>query len=147
MKKLISASVPCYNEEEALPLFYKRICEVADELKAADFEFLFVNDGSRDKTLTILRELAKKDARVRYISFSRNFGKEAGMLAGLEHAKGDYVAILDADLQDPPELIRTMDFAGDMLEGTKAGRILDDFQGALSKMTSFFRDFNLSKNQ
>ena len=103
MKKLISAIVPCYNEEESLPIFYKTICEVAAKLQEADFEFLFVNDGSKDRTLPILRELSKKDARVRYLSFSRNFGKEAGMLAGLEHAKGDYVAILDADLQDPPE--------------------------------------------
>ena len=108
MKKLISAIVPCYNEEESLPLFYERICEVADKLSEADFEFLFVNDGSRDRTLHILRELAGKDPRVRYLSFSRNFGKEAGMLAGLEHAKGDYVAILDADLQDPPEFFIDM---------------------------------------
>lgn len=108
MRKLISAIVPCYNEEESLPLFYDRICEVAGKLAEADFEFLFVNDGSKDKTLSILRELARKDDRVRYISFSRNFGKEAGMLAGLEHAKGDYVAILDADLQDPPEFFIDM---------------------------------------
>ena len=103
MKKLISAVVPCYNEEESLPLFYRRIRSVAETLPEADFEFVFVDDGSRDGTLRILRELAKEDARVRYLSFSRNFGKEAGMLAGLEHAKGDYVAVLDADLQDPPE--------------------------------------------
>ena len=108
MKKLISAIVPCYNEEESLPLFYAQICKVADKLSEADFEFLFVNDGSRNRTLPILRELAAKDARVRYLSFSRNFGKEAGMLAGLEHAKGDYVAILDADLQDPPEFFIDM---------------------------------------
>ena len=105
MKKRISAIVPCYNEEESLPLFYKRICEVADKLPEADFEFLFINDGSRDGTLRILRGLAGRDERVRYISFSRNFGKEAGMLAGLEHATGDYVAILDADLQDDVDAI------------------------------------------
>ncbi|MBE6613449.1 MAG: glycosyltransferase family 2 protein [Ruminococcaceae bacterium] len=103
MKKLISAIVPCYNEEESLPIFYKTICEVAGKLKEIDFEFLFVNDGSKDGTLPILRDLAKKDPRVRYLSFSRNFGKEAAMLAGLQHSDGDYVAILDADLQDPPE--------------------------------------------
>ena len=108
MKKLISAIVPCYNEEAALPLFYSEIVKVAAKLPEADFEFLFVNDGSRDKTLAILRDLAKKDARVRYLSFSRNFGKEAGMRAGFEHAKGDYVAILDADLQDPPEYLIEM---------------------------------------
>ncbi len=108
MKKLISAVVPCYNEEDALPLFYEEIKKVAEQLPETDFEFLFVNDGSQDKTLEILRNLAKGDARVRYLSFSRNFGKEAGMLAGLEHAKGDYVAILDADLQDPPEYLVEM---------------------------------------
>ncbi len=108
MKKLISAVVPCYNEEEALPLFYAEIVKVAERLPEADFEFLFINDGSRDKTLPILRDLAKRDPRVRYISFSRNFGKEAGMRAGFEHAKGDYVAILDADLQDPPEYLIEM---------------------------------------
>ena len=108
MKKLISAIVPCYNEEESLPLFYKRIVEVAGKLPEADFEFLFVNDGSKDGTLSLLRRFAEQDTRVRYLSFSRNFGKEAGMLAGLEHAKGDYVAILDADLQDPPEFFIDM---------------------------------------
>ena len=108
MKKLISAVVPCYNEEEALPLFYAEIVKVAERLPEADFEFLFVNDGSRDRTLSILRDLAKRDSRVKYLSFSRNFGKEAGMIAGLEHAKGDYVAILDADLQDPPEFLIEM---------------------------------------
>lgn len=108
MKKLISAVVPCYNEEEALPLFYAEIVKVAKRLPEADFEFLFVNDGSRDRTLSILRDLAKRDSRVKYLSFSRNFGKEAGMIAGLEHAKGDYVAVLDADLQDPPEFLIEM---------------------------------------
>ena len=108
MKKLISAIVPCYNEEESLPMFYKRIVEVAGKLPEADFEFLFVNDGSKDGTLSLLRRFAEQDPRVRYLSFSRNFGKEAGMLAGLEHAKGDYVAILDADLQDPPEFFIDM---------------------------------------
>ena len=108
---LLSIVVPCYNEQEALPYFYKEICRVAEEMKAshgADFEFIFVDDGSRDKTLSIARELHKQDARVRYISFSRNFGKEAGILAGLEAAKGDYVAMMDADLQDPPALLPQM---------------------------------------
>lgn len=108
---LLSIVVPCYNEQEALPYFYKEICRVAEEMKAshgADFEFIFVDDGSKDKTLSIARELHKKDPRVRYISFSRNFGKEAGILAGLEAAKGDYVAMMDADLQDPPALLPQM---------------------------------------
>lgn len=108
---LLSIVVPCYNEQEALPYFYKEICRVAGEMKAshgAEFEFIFVDDGSRDNTLAIARELHKKDPRVRYISFSRNFGKEAGILAGLEAAKGDYVAMMDADLQDPPALLPQM---------------------------------------
>ena len=108
---LLSIVVPCYNEQEALPYFYKEICRVAEEMKAshgADFEFIFVDDGSKDKTLSIARELHRQDARVRYISFSRNFGKEAGILAGLEAAKGDYVAMMDADLQDPPALLPRM---------------------------------------
>ena len=108
---LLSIVVPCYNEQEALPYFYKEICRVAEEMKSshgADFEFIFVDDGSRDNTLSIARELHKQDERVRYISFSRNFGKEAGILAGLEAAKGDYVAMMDADLQDPPALLPQM---------------------------------------
>lgn len=107
-KKLISAIVPCYNEEEAIPFFYKEITRVAEEMTNVDFEFLFVDDGSKDNTLGVLRELAKTDARVRYISFSRNFGKESAMYAGLENAKGDYVSIMDADLQDPPSLLPEM---------------------------------------
>ena len=108
MKK-ISIVVHCYNEEESLPLFYKAVDKITDKMKKkATFEFVFVNDGSRDKTLEILRDLAKKDNRVRYISFSRNFGKEAGMFAGLENATGDYVTTMDADLQDPPELLEEM---------------------------------------
>lgn len=107
-KEKISIIVPCYNEEESLPIFYKEINRVSKEMKNVDFEFLFINDGSRDKTLDILRDLSKKDKRIRFISFSRNFGKEAGMYAGLENATGDYVAIMDADMQDPPEMVKTM---------------------------------------
>ena len=104
----ISVIVPCYNEEESMPLFYEEICKVADSFKHVGFEFIFVNDGSRDRTLSIARELSSKDKRVRYISFSRNFGKEAAILAGLEYSVGDYVAIMDADLQDPPSLLHEM---------------------------------------
>lgn len=107
-KEKISIIVPCYNEEESLPIFYKEIDKISKEMKVVDFEFLFINDGSRDKTLNILREMAKKDKRVRYISFSRNFGKEAGMCAGLENATGDFVAIMDADMQDPPSKVKEM---------------------------------------
>lgn len=108
MKK-ISIVVPCYNEEETIPIFYGEVNKVAEKLKdKATIEFVFVNDGSKDKTLITLRELAKKDKRVRYISFSRNFGKEAGMLAGLEYTTGDYVTTMDVDLQDPPALLIEM---------------------------------------
>lgn len=107
MKK-ISIIVPCYNEEQAIPFFYEEITKIAKELDKYDFEFIFVNDGSKDKTITIVKDYAKKDNRVKFIHFSRNFGKEAAMLAGLELSKGDYVAIMDADLQDPPSLLPKM---------------------------------------
>jgi glycosyltransferase involved in cell wall biosynthesis len=107
-KEKISIIVPCYNEEESLPLFYEEINKVSDSMKKVSFEFLFVNDGSKDKTVDVMRTLSNKDKRVRYISFSRNFGKEAAMYAGLENATGDYVAIMDADLQDPPALLPEM---------------------------------------
>ncbi len=105
---MISIIIPCYNEEESIPLFYKEISKVIKEMKKVPFELIFVNDGSKDRTLEILRGLAKKDKMVRYISFSRNFGKEAGILAGLEASKGDYVAMMDVDLQDPPYLLKEM---------------------------------------
>lgn len=107
MKK-ITTIVPCYNEEEVLPLFYARMGEVSRALPEAEFEMLFVNDGSSDGTLALLRKFSAQDPRVRYVSFSRNFGKEAGILAGLRAATGDYVALLDADLQDPPEYLIDM---------------------------------------
>ena len=107
-KKLLSVIVPCYNEQESLPYFYKEIKKVEKEMEYVDFEYIFVNDGSKDKTLDILRDFAKKDKKVRYVSFSRNFGKEAAMLAGLDYSKGDYVTIMDADLQDPPHLLIDM---------------------------------------
>lgn len=106
MKK-ISIIVPCYNEEQAIPYFYEEITKVAKDMKN-DFEFIFVNDGSKDKTIEIVKEYAKKDKRVKFIHFSRNFGKEAAMYAGLELSTGDYVAIMDADLQDPPALLPQM---------------------------------------
>ncbi len=104
---MLSVIVPCYNEEEALPFFYKEICKVSKKMNI-NFEFVFVNDGSKDKTLEVLKKLSVEDKRVKYVSFSRNFGKEAAMLAGLEHSRGDYIAIMDADLQDPPELLESM---------------------------------------
>ena len=108
MKKKISVIVSCYNEEEVLPLFYKEINKISKNMKEVDFEFVFVNDGSRDKTLEIIKRFRDKDKRVRYVSFSRNFGKEAAMFAGLEASCGDYVTLMDADLQDPPAILPEM---------------------------------------
>ncbi len=104
MKKC-SIVVPCYNEEAALPLFYREITRVAAGMSELDFEFIFIDDGSRDNTLSELKKLASADKRVRFVSFSRNFGKEAGIFAGLEQSTGDYVALMDVDLQDPPDLL------------------------------------------
>lgn len=103
----ISIIVPCYNEEQTVSLFYNEIVKIAKAIKK-DFEFIFVNDGSIDKTIDIIKKLSRKDKRVKYISFSRNFGKEAAMYAGLELSSGDYIAIMDADLQDPPSLLPEM---------------------------------------
>ena len=111
MSDKISVIVPCYNEQEALPFFYEAIGKIAGKMKQeynVDYEFVFVDDGSRDRTLEILRDFAKKDERVKYISFSRNFGKESAIYAGLEHVTGDYISMMDADLQDPPELLMEM---------------------------------------
>lgn len=110
-KTKISVIVPCYNEAEALPYFYEEMNRVADGMQENDFEILFINDGSRDATLDEMKQLAAKDARVKYISFSRNFGKEAAIYAGLKNAGGDLVAIMDADLQDPPSLLPEMYYA------------------------------------
>ena len=106
MKK-ISIIIPCYNEELAIPFFYDEINKVSKQIKS-NFEFIFVNDGSKDNTINVIKEYSKKDKRVKYINFSRNFGKEAAMYAGLEYSTGDYIAIMDADLQDPPSLLNEM---------------------------------------
>lgn len=109
---LISVVVPCYNEEEVLPLFYKEIKKISAQMmekeKDLSFEYLFINDGSKDKTLEELRKLASSDRAVRYISFSRNFGKESGIYAGLSESHGDYVVVMDADLQHPPAFLPKM---------------------------------------
>lgn len=110
MKRLetLSIVVPCFNEQEALPIFYKEIIKVAESLNSLEFEFVFVNDGSKDRTLEEMKALRQQDSRVHYVSFSRNFGKEAAIYAGLKKAKGDYVVLMDVDLQDPPHLIKQM---------------------------------------
>lgn len=136
MSKKITIVVPCYNEEEMINLFYQEINHVSKKMKKETFEFIFVDDGSKDETLNIIKTLNNKDKRVRYISFSRNFGKEAAMYAGLEAATGDYVAIMDADLQDPPALIK------EMVEVLESGK----YDCCATKSTSrngysFFRKF------
>lgn len=108
MSDLISLIVPCYNESEALPLFVPELTKVMDSMKNVDFEVILINDGSKDDTLTKMKHFATQDSRIKYISFSRNFGKESAMYAGLSNAKGDYVAIMDADMQDPPSLLPEM---------------------------------------
>ncbi len=107
-KEAISIVVPCYNEEENIKLFYQELSKTMSKMKELTFEVIYVNDGSKDRSLSEMRELAKKDKRVRYIAFSRNFGKEAAMYAGLKASTGDYVTIMDVDLQDPPYLIEEM---------------------------------------
>ena len=104
MKK-ISIIIPAYNEEESLPILYERMVKLMDNMKEYEFEILFVNDGSKDKTMQIIKEMREKDKRINYVDFSRNFGKEIAMIAGLDYATGDSVVFMDADLQDPPELI------------------------------------------
>ena len=105
MREVISVIIPCYNEEESIPILYEALTRAAKDMPDLAFEYLFVDDGSRDGTLRVVRALAESDQAVRYLSFSRNFGKEAAMFAGMEEATGDYVAIIDADMQDPPDLL------------------------------------------
>lgn len=105
---LVELIVPCYNEAEVLPLFYEESCKVLDGIAGYEFGFLFIDDGSSDGTLSIMKELSIKDKRVKYISFSRNFGKESAMYAGLKNSVGDYAVVMDADLQHPPALIPDM---------------------------------------
>lgn len=109
-KELITVIVPCYNEQESVELFYQEIDAVMKTMSGQDFELIFVDDGSKDSTLSIVKNLSTKDCRgrVKYLSFSRNFGKESAIYAGLEHAHGDYVVLMDADLQDPPKLLPEM---------------------------------------
>ena len=104
----ISLVIPCYNEEESLPIFYDELKRVSSEMENYEFEMLFIDDGSKDKTLSILQDFAKDDERVKYIAFSRNFGKEAAMYAGFCNSTGDYTAVMDADMQDPPSLLPEM---------------------------------------
>ena len=104
----ISIIVPCYNEKESLPLFYEELTKNINDFENVNFEIIFVNDGSNDETLDVIKNLANKDNKIKYISFSRNFGKESAIYAGLENATGNFVTIMDADLQDPPSLLKEM---------------------------------------
>ena len=104
----ITILIPAYNEEESLPFLYERVSKIMNEIKNYDFELLFVNDGSKDKTLEEIKKMREEDSRISYVDFSRNFGKEIAMIAGMDYATGDCVIIMDADLQDPPELIPEM---------------------------------------
>ena len=145
----ISIIVPCHNEEEVLPLFLKeieKIYEVMHVKHNVEMEYLFVDDGSTDRTLMFLREQEAENPRVNYLSFSRNFGKEAAMFAGLEKASGDYVVIIDADLQDPPELIlqfiQKWEEGYDMVYGIRNDRRSDSW---LKRWTAklFYKAYNL----
>lgn len=135
-KELLSLVIPCYNEQEALPLFYDEATKVLSTMDV-DYELIFVNDGSKDDTLKIMKELSGKDDKVTYLSFSRNFGKEAAMYAGLCNAKGDYVTFMDADMQDPPYLLPKMYeiLQGDEFDSVATRRV--DRKGE-SKIRSFF---------
>ena len=124
---LTSLIIPCYNEEDVLPLLWHSLETVTEELREkSEFEFIFVDDGSKDGTLKKIKELALEDSRVTYLSFSRNFGKEAAMYAGLCNAKGDYAAIMDADRQDPPsllpEMFRLMEEGSDSVAARRVSR-------------------------
>lgn len=107
MKKL-TVIIPCFNEEEALPIYYREMSKVMEEMPEVDTELLFIDDGSTDRTLGVMKDLHILDARCKYLSFSRNFGKEAAIYAGLKNAAGDYVAVMDVDLQDPPDMLPKM---------------------------------------
>ena len=106
--KKITVIVPCFNEQDALPIYYKEMCRVMHKMPEVEIEMLFVDDGSTDRTLSVMKDLNSLDEKCKYLSFSRNFGKEAAIYAGLKNATGDYVAIMDVDLQDPPELLPQM---------------------------------------
>jgi glycosyltransferase involved in cell wall biosynthesis len=141
MKK-ISILIPAYNEQEVLDKLYARLTKLAHNNKLYEFEFLFVNDGSRDRTLEIIKDYAKKDYRVSFVNLSRNFGKEIAMCAGFDHVTGDAMVIIDADLQDPPELIPDMiKYWEKGYDDIYAKRISRDGETWLKKFTSnlFYR--------
>ncbi|WP_281164464.1 glycosyltransferase family 2 protein [Liquorilactobacillus sicerae] len=164
---LISIIVPCYDEEQTIPIFYKTVSEIQPLLRGYQIEYIFVDDGSHDKTLAELQQLHEQDSEnVHYISFSRNFGKEAALYAGLQHANGDLIAVMDADLQDPPEQLPEMltsilnegyDVVGTRRVNRKGEPFLRSFFSILfyklmnkvsdAQMVQGVRDFRLMKRQ
>ena len=140
IKKILSLIIPCFNEEESLPLFYNETKKVLNTIKT-DYELIFIDDGSTDNTLEEMMKLAKKDDRVVYLSFSRNFGKEAAMYAGLCNAEGDYIGFMDADLQHPPVLLKEMLTALESGEYDCAAARRTDRKGDSKIRTFFARNF------
>jgi len=153
--KTVDIVVPCYNEEDVLHMFYKETQKILDTINSYYFRYLFIDDGSRDKTLLILRELAQSHSNVTYLSFSRNFGKEAGMYAGLKNSSADYVIVMDADLQHPPALIPDMvkeiengyDCCAAMrLSRTGESKIRSAFSRIFYKVSNRLTDVKLEQN-
>lgn len=150
----ISVIVPCYNEEEVLPLFHREVTKELNKIDNIDYEILFIDDGSHDQTIEILRELCVKDNHCNYYSFSRNFGKEAAMFAGLEKSTGDYCVIMDADLQHPPKLLAPMYHAvsqegydccaGKRMDRSGEGRIRNFLSKSFYKVIQRFSKFDMS---
>lgn len=136
--RTLTLLIPAYNEQEVLGVLHERLCALAESTPGYVFEFLFVNDGSKDKTLSLLKELAAQDERISYINLSRNYGKEVAMIAGLDHANGDATVIIDADLQDPPELIPQMlKYWEEGFDDVYARRISRKGESWLKKLTSW----------
>lgn len=141
MKKTIELIVPCYNESDVLNLFYDEVVPILKSIDGFKYKLLFINDGSKDKTLKIIKELSEKDKNVKYISFSRNYGKEAAMLAGLKYSSAEYIGILDADLQHSPHLIPKMleCVIGDEYDIARAKRVDRQGEGKIkSKLSDSF---------
>lgn len=137
-KKQISVIIPCWNEEEAIPIYYQNMCPVMEKTDA-DFELIFVDDGSSDRTVSVIQELAGRDSRCRYLSFSRNFGKEAAIYAGLQHAAGDYAVVMDVDMQDPPQLLPQM-YRAVLEEGYDSAAACRSTRTGEPKIRSFLSD-------
>ena len=152
--KSIDVVVPCYNEEPVLNLFYTESKKVFESLNGYRFRYIFVNDGSKDNTLAILKDLAKKDINVKYISFSRNFGKESAMYAGLNNTNADYVVVMDADLEHPPTAVPTMiekieegyDSCACMRKKRSSGGFKSGLSSLFYKFNNKFSDINLKQN-